>query len=562
MLAGAGRPRRTWVGGFGRRPTVYGAIAAYAVLSTVLMVIHQTGITSEHALLLLLVAVSIAAPLRAFVWDWLPFLGVWVMFDDLGAVLGPHGMAPHAIAPIVTERALLGGQVACVWLQQHLRPAVPWLDVPLTVEYLTFFAAPLAFALWLWLRQRGRFGIFVSAYIALMAMGFAVWVLYPETPPWLAAREGLLPHVSRITVGMLDSIGVGGLYSGADPAPNGAMPSLHVAVPTLIAGTLVWIRGSRRRAPWLWFLYPLTMAFATIYLGEHYVLDGLAGMGLGALCFGGTAAWSRWAVPRHRGDPVTASAAEQVEPGAARQQPLPMGTKSGMAGRRAVGFAHRGGMADRPENTLAAFTHARALGAPGFETDAWLTVDGAAVLHHDASLRRPPRRRIAELRRDQLPEWIPTLGDLYRACGTALDIAVDVMDPRAAPALIAAAVEAGGGAPGRLWLCSTDLEQLAGWRSLHGEIHLVHSDPEWRRHRRDADGRCRLLAERGIEVLNLRRHHCTPALTAACHRNGLKLFAWGVQRRRTMRRLLALGVDGLMSDHADRLAGALGGRER
>ena len=32
-------------------------------------------------------------------------------------------------------------------------------------------------------------------------------------------------------------------------------------------------------------LYPVTMTFATLYLGEHYLLDGLAGMALGVLCF-------------------------------------------------------------------------------------------------------------------------------------------------------------------------------------------------------------------------------------------------------------------------------------
>jgi membrane-associated phospholipid phosphatase len=279
--------------GIRRRPLVYGVLLAYAVLSTVLMVLHDTGVTAEHALLLTLVAFSLVAPARAFVWDWLPFLGVWVMFDDLGALAGPHIVLPHVMAPIDAERFLLGGNVATVWLQQHLRTAVPWMDLPLAVEYLTFFAAPIVFGLWLWWRRRGRFGGFVTAYIAMMAIGFAVYVLYPETPPWLASQRGFLPGVSRITVSLLDHLGVGELYGGADPAPNGAMPSLHVAVPTLIAATLVSIRGWRRWTSWLWVLYPLTMAFATIYLGEHYVLDCVAGMGLGALCFTGTAVWSR-----------------------------------------------------------------------------------------------------------------------------------------------------------------------------------------------------------------------------------------------------------------------------
>lgn len=291
---------RRWVGALGirRRPIVYGVITAYAVLSTVLMFLHETGVTAEHALLLTLVVVSLVAPARNFVWDWLPFFGVWVMFDDLGAMIDARAVLPHVSAPIITERSLLGGNVGTVWLQGHLRPVAPWLDIPLAVEYLTFFAAPIVFGLWLWLRHRPRFSVFVSAYIAMMAVGFVIYVLYPETPPWLASREGYLPGVSRVTVGLLDHLGVGGLYGGADPAPNGAMPSLHVAVPSLIACIAVGIRGWRRWTSWLWFLYPLTMGFATIYLAEHYMLDCLAGMGLGALCFSGTALW--WATAARR----------------------------------------------------------------------------------------------------------------------------------------------------------------------------------------------------------------------------------------------------------------------
>jgi len=48
-----------------------------------------------------------------------------------------------------------------------------------------------------------------------------------------------------------------------------------------------------------------------------------------------------------------------------------------------ITFAHRGGMAHAPENTLEAFTKGLALGASGLESDVWLSADGHAVLVHD-----------------------------------------------------------------------------------------------------------------------------------------------------------------------------------
>lgn len=275
------------VRGISRHPVVYGVLIAYAVVSTVLMLVHAVGVTSDHSLLIALVLFAVVAPARAFVWDFLPFISVGVMFSDVGTMVERHTQAAHTMAPIIAERAILGGNVAAVWLQEHLRAVAAWLDTPLALVYLTFFAAPMVFGVWLWVRHREQFGRFVAAYVAMMALGFLAHVVYPETPPWLAARDGVLPYVDRITVSLLDHLGgIGRAYAGADPAPYGAMPALHVAVPSLIAATAIGIRGRwRRGVRLLWLLYPMTMAFAVLYLGEHYLLDALAGMALGFLCY-------------------------------------------------------------------------------------------------------------------------------------------------------------------------------------------------------------------------------------------------------------------------------------
>lgn len=51
-------------------------------------------------------------------------------------------------------------------------------------------------------------------------------------------------------------------------------------------------------------------------------------------------------------------------------------------------YAHRGGAALRPENTIAAFDHGLALGADGLEFDVHLSSDGVVVIHHDQTLER------------------------------------------------------------------------------------------------------------------------------------------------------------------------------
>src|SRR5262249_55863317 len=55
---------------------------------------------------------------------------------------------------------------------------------------------------------------------------------------------------------------------------------------------------------------------------------------------------------------------------------------------RPLAFAHRGGAALAPENTLAAFEKAAALGADGLEMDVQFSRDGVVVVHHDRTLDR------------------------------------------------------------------------------------------------------------------------------------------------------------------------------
>src|SRR5262252_9755429 len=92
------------------------------------------------------------------------------------------------------------------------------------------------------------------------------------------------------------------------------------------------------------------------------------------------------------------------------------------ASSRPLVFAHRGGSALAPENTMAAFDNGLALGADGLELDVHLSRDGVVVVHHDrlldrtTALRGPiAERDAADLRRVD----VPTLADVlarFRGC--------------------------------------------------------------------------------------------------------------------------------------------------
>jgi glycerophosphoryl diester phosphodiesterase len=220
-----------------------------------------------------------------------------------------------------------------------------------------------------------------------------------------------------------------------------------------------------------------------------------------------------------------------------------------------IAFAHRGASAHAPPNTLEAFSLALRLGAPGLESDVWLTSDGIPVLDHDGRVRHGLRQRpIASMARRELPAHIPALADLYAECGSDYEFSLDLKDHRAADATLAVARSAG--AADRLWLCHPSREVLVGLRPEAGDVHLVHST----RLRRMPDGPERLaaqLSDAGIEVVNLHRSDWTGGLTTLFHRFGRLTFGWDAQHERMILDLLDMGIDGVYSNHVDRLMDAV-----
>ncbi len=228
-----------------------------------------------------------------------------------------------------------------------------------------------------------------------------------------------------------------------------------------------------------------------------------------------------------------------------------------------IGFAHRGARAHEQENTLAAFIRALEMGATGLESDAWVTADGLAVLDHDGVVRmgRWPRKRpIPDCRRDQLPDHIPSLAELYSKCGGGFELSLDLKDPDAAPAVVASVDEAAArtGLPlrQRLWLCHPDVDTLVELRNLWPDVRLCNST---RLSRMDGgpERRAAVLAEAAIDSVNLHQTDWTGGLVTLFHRFGILCFGWDAQQPRVLRELLDMGIDAVYSDHVDRMREAL-----
>jgi membrane-associated phospholipid phosphatase len=198
--------------------------------------------------------------------------------------------------PIAIDRVLGAGELPNVRLQRAFsRPGeVTRLDRILAVVHWAWFAEPHLALVWILVRNNDRFPRAARQMAAAYDIGCAIYYALPTAPPWWAAENGYVaahegrageeivaaaapPRLRRVMV----EVGEGtwgrawpALYSSLGGNPWAAMPSLHFSTSLLAAMLLSESGPVAGAAGWS---YAITLAFALVYLGEHYVVDLLVG---------------------------------------------------------------------------------------------------------------------------------------------------------------------------------------------------------------------------------------------------------------------------------------------
>jgi membrane-associated phospholipid phosphatase len=237
---------------------------------------------------------------------FMPVIVFLYAYDLLRGTADGFSSHVYALPQLRVDEWLFGGTAPTITLQRWLyTPGAvhPW-DYAAIVVYLTYFVVPITVAAIAWYRAPAVFGRFVTLWIGLSFAALVTYALYPADPPWLASRHGFLPHVVRIAPQLTRDLGVDlTRVMGSKDYVNkvAAVPSLHAATALLIS-MVFWSRTVRWR--WLLVLYPLAMAMALVYLGEHYVSDVLLGWLYAVLVFVfGGRLYDRWSARRARAGP-------------------------------------------------------------------------------------------------------------------------------------------------------------------------------------------------------------------------------------------------------------------
>ncbi len=248
----------------------------YLILATTLMVKLGIGITPDRYLIVLLIASLFTHKVFKFLHDFLPFILVILGYDFLRGFADDLNPRIHYLEKVHATQFLFNGHIPTVELQ-HLfyTPGVlHWYDYGGSFLYLLHFAVPLGFAFILWLYNRRGFlefsvGLSLVSYSALL-----FYLIFPTAPPWLAAKHGYIPEVTKILTVVVRSFPeqyhLPTIYRSIGSNLVAAIPSMHAGY-----AFLVFLYAIRYFKKWgLIFLpYFLLMWLTIIYLGEHYIID-------------------------------------------------------------------------------------------------------------------------------------------------------------------------------------------------------------------------------------------------------------------------------------------------
>jgi len=231
--------------------------------------------------------------------------------------------------------------------------------------------------------------------------------------------------------------------------------------------------------------------------------------------------------------------------------------------------AHRGFSGDAPENTLAAFKKAMEVGSDMMELDVRFSKDGQIVVMHDDTLDRTTNGRgkvsdytLKELKQFDAGSWfaphftgeqIPTLIEVLELAKGKIRVNIEIKDESL----------------GRYKI--TDLADRALQEvkkaGMEDQVIYVSFYPVALERIQERDSRLwvgllyhrpwnslhEVTGGRSFPVLGLRNSYLTKGKIDKIHQQGMKVNVYTVNSEEEMEQFIRWGVDGIITNHPDRL---------
>ncbi|WP_454802777.1 phosphatase PAP2 family protein [Mucilaginibacter phyllosphaerae] len=263
--------------------TVSCVSVAYLLLSYLLV-----GFKTDQLVLLGIFNVLFYASVttRKFILGFSIFIVYWIIFDYMKAFPN-YNYNDVAVGGLYNaEKHLFGINLNGTILtpNEYLRlKSTDIIDAMAGIFYLCWIPVPLAFAAYLFFKNKRQFLYFSLTFVLVNMLGFIVYYLYPAAPPWYIQFHGFNFHplTQGNTAGLarFDKLFNINLFKSIYAKGSNvfaAMPSLHSSYPVIVL--YYGIKNRLGIINWFFGVVMIGIWFTAVYASHHYVLDVLAGI--------------------------------------------------------------------------------------------------------------------------------------------------------------------------------------------------------------------------------------------------------------------------------------------
>lgn len=144
---------------------------------------------------------------KQFIRDWSVPVALFLSYDYLRGLIPKLTQQAH-IYPMINFDKIIFGSLPTNSLQSTLFSdgTVRWYDYLGTGLYMSHFIIPMLVGFIFWLKDKEYFKGYFLALLLLSYSAFITYIIFPAMPPWMAAQNGFIPEVYKVTEASIVSI--------------------------------------------------------------------------------------------------------------------------------------------------------------------------------------------------------------------------------------------------------------------------------------------------------------------------------------------------------------------
>ena len=248
------------------------------------------GLRSDHVYFVgvLMLAYFATPQSRKFILGFVFFILFWIIYDAMRVYPNYMVNPIHIKEPYNIEKMLFGlyinGEILTP--NEYFKTIEhPVLDLISGIFYLTWVPLPMAYAVYLYFKDKEMMLRFSACFLFANLVGFIIYYAYPAAPPWYVYLHGFeqnfdIPGNAAQLSRFDDIVGSPIFANMYNKNANvfAAIPSLHSAYPVVLF--YFGLKKKYKIASAIFFLDIIGIWFAAVYSMHHYIIDVI----LGAFC--------------------------------------------------------------------------------------------------------------------------------------------------------------------------------------------------------------------------------------------------------------------------------------